>query len=72
MTMKVSGFGEVKSNLLRNDDGEQMTLHNAGMAVGMGGHIVELAPSGSHWSDADMPREFETKSGGRFTASWSA
>ncbi len=72
VTMSVSGFGEVKSNLLRNDDGQQVTLQNAGMAVGLGGQSVELAPSGSHWSDSDLPREFETKSGGRFMASWSA
>ena len=70
--LNVAGFGEVKSDLLKNDAGQQVTMQNAGMGVTMGAHNVELAPSGSRWSDPDMPRQFETKSGGRATVSWSA
>ena len=69
--LKVAGFGEVKSELLKNDAGQQVTMQNAGMGVNLGAHDVDLAPSASRWADPDMPRVFETKSGGRATVSWS-
>ncbi len=54
----------------KNDAGQQITMQNAGMGVTLGAQTVDLAPSGSRWSDPDMPRQFETKSGGRASVTW--
>jgi hypothetical protein len=50
-----------------------MTLQNAGFASALqfNDETVELAPSASRWSDPDMPRQFETKSGAVATFNWS-
>jgi hypothetical protein len=70
LSVTVEGFGEVKSDLLRNDAGDQVTMQNAGMGVNLGAIDVELAPSASRWSDPAMPRVFDTRSGGRSNVAW--
>ena len=69
----VGSFGQVKSQLLRDEAGRVMTLQNAGFASALQfkNETIELAPSTSRWSDPDMPRQFETKSGAVATFNWS-
>ncbi len=69
----VGTFGQVKSQLLKDEAGRVMTLQNAGFASALQfkNETFELAPSTSRWSDPDMPRQFETKSGAVATFNWS-
>ena len=69
----VGNFGQVKSQLLKDEAGRVMTLQNAGFASALQfkNETIELAPSTSRWSDPDMPRQFETKSGAVATFNWS-
>ena len=73
LTASAGSFGQVKSRLLKDEAGRVMTLQNAGFASALqfNDETVELAPSASRWSDPDMPRQFETKSGAVATFNWS-
>jgi hypothetical protein len=73
LTATAGSFGQVKSQRLKDEAGRTMTLQNAGFASALrfDNETIELAPSGSQWSDPDMPRQFETKSGAIATFSWS-
>jgi hypothetical protein len=57
--------------LLRDPEGNGFTLQGGGFVGGFGLEVAELAPSASMWSDAEMPRQFETKSGARGDFAWS-
>lgn len=66
ITVNVGGVGHVSSKALRDDQGNGFTIRGGGFVGGFGMEEAELAPSaGTRWSDPDMPREFETKSGAR-------
>jgi hypothetical protein len=72
LSATVGRFGTIKSSRLKNEAGQQMTMQNVGFAVvfGLKNQIAELAPGqGTRWSDPDMPRQWESKSGavGPFT-----
>jgi hypothetical protein len=72
LTATVVGFGLIKSQRLTNEAGQPMTMQNTGFttALQFDDRAAQLAPSGgTRWSDPDMPRQFETKSGAvaRFT-----
>ncbi len=73
LTTSVGSFGQVKSQRLKDEAGRQMTLQNAGFASALqfDNETIHLATSGSQWSDPDMPRQFETKSGAVTTFAWS-
>ena len=73
-TAKVEGFGEVQSQVLKNDAGDAMTVKNAGFAVVLNfdDTTLTVAPSSTRWSDPAMRREFETRSGARARWSWAA
>jgi len=73
LTANVGSFGRIKSQRLKDEEGRPMTIKNPGFAskLQFDEKTVHLAPSGSQWSDPDMPRHFETKSGGVATLSWS-
>jgi hypothetical protein len=65
-SVKVGSVGEVSSKALRDDQGNGFTLRGGGFVGAFGMDEAELAPSaGTKWSDPDMPRQFETTSGGR-------
>jgi hypothetical protein len=68
----VMGVGNVGSKTLRDGGGNDFTLRGGGFVGGLQMEAVTLAPSHSHWADPDMPRVFDTKSGGRAPISWSA
>ena len=74
LAVTVGNFGEVKSHMLNNEAGRPMTMQSAGFAVTLqfDNETVQLAPSASRWSDPDMPRSFETKSGAVGSFTWAA
>ena len=73
LTANVGSFGQVISQRLKDEAGQPMTLRNPEFAstLQFDKKTVYLAPSSSKWSDPEMPREFETKSGGVAKISWS-
>ena len=73
-TVSVAGAGEVRSQVLKNEAGNAMTLKDSGFAVFLNfdDATFKVAPSGSRWSDTAMPRGFETKSGARARWTWAA
>jgi hypothetical protein len=74
LTATVDGFGQMKSQRLTNEAGQPTTMQNTGFttALQFDNQAAQLAPSsGTHWSDPDMPRQFETKSGAVATFTWS-
>lgn len=71
----IGNVGQIRSERLKNEAGQQMTMQNVGFAMmfQFDNQTAELAPSaGTRWSDPDLPEQWESKSGavGRF--SWSA
>lgn len=58
--------------LIVRSAGNDFTLRGGGLIAGMQMDVLDLAPSNSHWADPEMPRQFETKSGGRAAITWSA
>jgi len=70
----VGNFGHLKSHKLTNDAGKPMTMQSVGFAVTLqfDNETIQLAPSASRWSDPDMPRSFETKSGAVGSFTWAA
>jgi len=72
ITASVGSVGQVSSKALRDDQGNGFAMRGGGFVGAFGMDEAELAPSaGTRWSDPDMPREFETKSGARGAISMS-
>jgi len=71
ITIAVGDAGRVESRRMRDPQGQGFTLRGGGFVTGFGMEEVELAPSGSRWTDPDL-RQFETKSGARGEFTWSA
>jgi hypothetical protein len=68
----VGEMGDLKSQLLRDPDGQPFTLRGGGFVGGFGLEEAELAPSATQWNDPEMPLpSFETKSGARGAFAWS-
>ncbi len=72
LTAKVGDVGEIRSEVLKNDLGDAMTLKHAGFALAFQFDDAEMkiAPSGTRWSDPEMPRSYETHSGARAPWQW--
>jgi hypothetical protein len=70
VSVSVSGIGSVETKTLRDAGGNDFRLSGGGFVGGLQMESVTLAPSNSHWSDPDMPRVFDTKSGGRAAIRW--
>jgi hypothetical protein len=70
ITITVGDAGRVESRRLRDPQGQGFTLRGGGFVSGLGMEEVDLAPSGSRWTDPDL-RQFTTKSGARGAFSWS-
>ena len=72
LTAKVGDVGEIRSAVLKNEAGDAMTVQNAGFAVAFNfpDSRVSIAPTDSRWADSDLPRSFDTRSGGRADWSW--
>jgi hypothetical protein len=71
ITVSAEGTGEMRSELLRDPEGNAFTLRGGGFVGGFGLQEADLAPTSADWADADMPRRFETKSGARGDFTWS-
>jgi hypothetical protein len=70
----VGRVGQIHSQRLKNEAGQPMTMQNVGFAVALqfDRQTAELAPSaGTRWSDPDLPRQWESKSGAVGTFTWS-
>lgn len=73
VTASVGSVGEIRSERMRNEAGDVMTMQNVGfaMAFEFPDATAELAPSaGSSWSDPDLPGVFTSKSGARNRINW--
>lgn len=72
LTATVGNFGKIKSEQLKNESGRTMTLQGAGFATAFQfeDETFNLAPSGSQWSDPDLPHQFSTRSGAVAKFSW--
>ena len=73
LTATVSGFGQIKSQRLTNEVGQPTTMQNTGFttALQFDDQVAQLALSGgTRWSDPEMPRQFETKSGAVAKFTW--
>jgi hypothetical protein len=73
LTATVGESGRIQSRRLADEGGRPTILQNAGLACLMKTEddAVQMAPSGSQWSDQDLPRRFETRSGVRGICRWS-
>jgi hypothetical protein len=72
VSIAVGDTGEVRSQLLRDPEGNAFTMRGGGFIGGFGLPEVEIAPAGGgQWADADLPTKFETKSGARGAFVWS-
>jgi hypothetical protein len=66
LSATIGGLGQIKSRRLTNAAGQPNLTQNTPFATGMQFDNLpeQLAPStGSRWSDPDLPRQFEAKSG---------
>ena len=70
VVVAVEGFGAVRSQGLRDSDGKSFTLRGGGFICGLGLVEAELAPGTTEWTDVDMPRQLQTKSGARGNFAW--
>lgn len=71
ISVTVDGAGRLESRRLRDGQGQGFTLRGGGFVAALGMEEVDLAPSGSRWTDPDL-RRFETKSGARGDFVWNA
>lgn len=71
VTVSVANAGEVVSRRLRDPEGKAFALQGGGFLTGLQVASLDLAPSASRWTDAELPIRFETRSGGRSTVTWS-
>ena len=69
ISVTVGDAGRVESRRLRDPQGQGFTMRGGGFVTGLGMQEVDLAPSGSRWTDPDL-RPFETKSGARGEFTW--
>lgn len=70
----IGEVGQIQSQRLKNEAGQQMTMQNVGFAMlfQFENYTAELAPSdGTRWSDPDMPEQWESRSGAAGRFSWS-
>jgi len=73
LTATVIGAGHLKAQRLKDQAGRPTTMQNAGFASALEIGSIEMAPAyGTRWSDPDMPRHFEGKSGIVANLNWRA
>jgi hypothetical protein len=72
VSITVGDTGVVRSQLLRDPEGNAFTMRGGGFIGGFGLEQAEIAPSGgAQWADSELPMGFETKSGARGAFAWS-
>jgi hypothetical protein len=73
LTATIGNFGQIRSRQLKNEKGRSMIVQGAGFASAfqMEDETFTLAPSGTEWSDMEMPHpQITTKSGAVARFSW--
>ena len=73
LTATVGKFGQIRSQELRNEGGRPVVLQDSGFASAfqMENNSFIVAPSGTEWSDPEMPHsQVTTKSGAAAKFSW--
>lgn len=73
LTANVGDHGVIVSKRLVNEQGDSMTMQNAGfiMALQFRNNAAELAPTdGSSWHDPDLPHSWEGRSGAVGRIAW--
>jgi hypothetical protein len=71
----IGDYGTIVSRRMVNDEGDKVTMKNAGFALvwKFADNVTDLAPSdGSEWHDPDMPMSWIGKSGAVGQISWGA
>ena len=71
LTVTVGNFGVIKSQPLNDEAGRPTVIQNAMFAQHLQLGDPQVAPSGHRWTDPELPRPFDTKSGARATFAWS-
>ena len=71
LTVTVGSFGVIKSQPLSDESGNPTVVQNAMFAQHLQLSDPQVAPSGHRWTDSQMPRAFDTKSGVAASFSWS-
>ena len=71
ITATVGNFGVIKSQPLNDESGQPTVIQNAMFAQHLQLSDPQLAPFGHRWTDPEMPRAYDTKSGARATFNWS-
>lgn len=71
VSLSVKGTGEISNKLVRDQGGAGFEMRGGGFVAAFGLEAAQLAASSSRWSDSDLPRQFETKSGARGDFRWS-
>ena len=71
LTVTVGNFGVIKSQPLNDEAGRPTVIQNAMFAQHLQLSDPQVAPSGHRWTDPDLPRAFDAKSGARATFAWS-
>ena len=68
----VGDAGQVRSQLLRDPEGNRFSMRGGGFIMGFGLEEAEMAPCEGTWTDPDMPEESaEVRSGARGAFAWS-
>jgi len=72
LTAMVGNVGEIRSEVLKDEAGERQSVRHAGFARAFQFDDLsfDVAPSGTRWTDPEMPRSFVTHSGVRATWTW--
>lgn len=71
IAVTVGNAGRVENRVVRDQQGHDFELRGGGFIAALGLEAAQAAPSSSRWSDPDLPRTFETKSGVRGNFNWS-
>ena len=70
----IGDYGTIVSRRLINDEGDKVTMKNAGFALvwQFADNVADLAPSdGSEWHDPDLPMTWIGRSGAVGQITWS-
>lgn len=71
LSISVGNLGVIESHPLNDEAGNATVIQNAMLFQQLQVSDPQVAPSGHRWSDPDLPRAFETKSGALATFNWS-
>ena len=67
----VGSYGVIKSQPMKDEAGQPTVIQNAMLVQHLQLSNPQVAPSGHRWTDPDLPRAFDSKSGARATFNWS-